>query len=184
MTLADAQREIRITYLNGAVGSFVSAILWLAGAALGTWATPRSAMITMVLGGMVLFPVSQLVLKALGRRSIVSRGNPLPALAMQAAFIIPLTLPVVGGATLHRLDWFFPALLIVVGAHYLPFITLYGLRHYAVIAGALIGGGLMLGLYGPRIFAAGGWLGAIVLLAFAAWLAATREPVAPDRTSA
>jgi hypothetical protein len=103
---------------------------------------------------------------------------------MQAAFIIPLTLPVVGGAALHRLEWFYPATMIVVGAHYLPFITLYGLRHYAVIAGALIAAGLGLGLYGPPVFAAGGWLGGGVLLLFAAWLAATREPAAADRAAA
>jgi hypothetical protein len=37
MTIADAQREMREVYRNGAMGGFVSGALWLASAAVGTW---------------------------------------------------------------------------------------------------------------------------------------------------
>jgi hypothetical protein len=184
MQVADAQREIRTVYLNGAVGSLVSAVLWLKSAALATWMSPRAGILVLVVGGMFIFPVTQLLLKLMGRPARVGRDNPLPGLAMQVAFTIPLTLPVVAGATLHRLDWFYPAAMLIVGAHYLPFIFLYGMRHYAVIAGALIGAGLMLGMYGPRGFALGGWLGGALLLAFAAWVATVREPAQTHRAAA
>jgi len=66
---------------------------------------------------------------------------------------------------------------VVVGAHYLPFVTLYGMWLWYVLGGALITAGLMLGLYGPRSFALGGWVGAALLGAFTVALiaAAKRE---------
>ncbi len=39
-----------------------------------------------------------------------------------------VTLPLVAAATLYRLGWFYPAFMIVLGAHYFPFAFLYGLR--------------------------------------------------------
>ncbi len=37
------------------------------------------------------------------------------------AFTLPLSLPVVGAAALYRLEWFYPAFMVVLGAHYLAF---------------------------------------------------------------
>ncbi len=44
---------------------------------------------------------------------------------------------------LYRLNWFFPALMILVGAHYLPFATLYGMRIFMFLAGILIAAGVV-----------------------------------------
>jgi len=57
--------------------------------------------------------------------------------------------------------------MIIVGAHYLPFVTLYGMRMFAVLAGSLIMGGAYLGLYGPDIFSLGGWITGMILILFA-----------------
>jgi hypothetical protein len=54
-----------------------------------------------------------------------------------------------------------------VGAHYLPFTFLYGMRQFAVLSGLMIAAGLLFGLYGPANFALGGWVGAALLLLFA-----------------
>lgn len=167
MDIRDAQREVREVYLHGAPGALVSAVLWTVSAALSTWVSPRVGAWMLALGGALIFPVLQLVLKGMGRRTSLRPENPLAALAMQSAFIIPLCLPVVAGAALYRADWFYPALMIVVGAHYLPFVTLYGMGLMYALAGALITAGLMLGLYGPRIVALGGWVGAAILGGFA-----------------
>jgi hypothetical protein len=80
---------------------------------------------------------------------------------------VPLNLPVVGAATLYRLDWFYPAVMIVVGTHYMPFIFLYGMWQFGVLAGTLIVGGLAIGLYGGGMFSLGGWVTAGALLVFA-----------------
>jgi hypothetical protein len=57
--------------------------------------------------------------------------------------------------------------MIVIGAHYLPFITLYGMPMFGILAGLLVLGGVGLAFYGPDIFSLGGWLTAIFLILFA-----------------
>ena len=42
-----------------------------------------------------------------------------------------------GAAALHKPGWFYPASMIIVGAHYLPFVFLYGMKTFAVLAAAL-----------------------------------------------
>lgn len=168
MLVRDAQRESRSVFLGGSVGQAVSGTLWALSAAMGTWSTHRRAILVLVIGGMFIFPVTQLVLRALGRRSGLSPGNPLTGLAMQIAFTVPLTLPVVGAATLHNVNWFYPACMIIVGAHYLPFIFLYGMIEFGGLAALLLGGGVYLGLRMPHDFVLGGWFTAAVLFLFAA----------------
>ena len=73
----------------------------------------------------------------------------------------------VGGAALYKLNWFYPAMLVIVGAHYLPFAFLYGMRAFLVLGGAMIGAGVMIGLYANETFTLGGWVGAAMLIAWA-----------------
>lgn len=167
MRVADAQREIRQAYLGGFMGQMVSGLLWLASAALATWSSPRSAIILIVLGGCFIFPLTRLGLALIRHPVSVSRGNPLNALGMQVAFTLPLSLPVVGAAALYRLDWFFPAFMIILGAHYLPFVFLYGMRMFAVLAALLVSAGIVLAVYLPMTFAFGAWVTAALLLTFA-----------------
>ena len=93
------------------------------------------------------------------------------ALAMQIAFTVPLSLPLIGAATLHRIDWFYPAFSIVVGAHYLPFTFLYGQQRCLVVGGLLIATGLLIGLYVPGRFALGGWVTGAILIVLALYAA-------------
>ena len=167
MLVQDAQRDVRTVFLGGFPGQLVSGTLWLVSAALGTWGPHRSAILFLVFGGMLIFPLAQLLLKSMGRRASLTPGNPFNGLAMQIAFTVPLSLPLIGAATLHREGWFYPALMIVVGAHYLPFIFLYGMWLFAALAGLLLAGGVALGLYLPGTFALGGWLGGSILVLFA-----------------
>lgn len=88
-------------------------------------------------------------------------------LGMQVAFTLPLSLPVVGAAALYRLDWFYPAFMVILGAHYLPFVFLYGMRLFAALGLLLVAGGVGLGLYAPPAFAPGAWLAAVTLYIFA-----------------
>jgi Family of unknown function (DUF7010) len=86
---------------------------------------------------------------------------------MQIAFTLPFSLPLVAAATLYRFHWFYPAFMIALGTHYLPFMFLYGMWQFGPLAAILIGSSLAIGLYGPEIFSLGGWLTAFVLLVFA-----------------
>lgn len=167
MHVADAQREIRQGYLGGFVGQLVSAVLWLASAAFATWNSQAAGMWFLVVGGFFIYPLTRAGLALLGRNAAVPTSNPLNGLAMQVAFTLPLTLPVVGGAALYRAEWFYPAFMIVLGAHYLPFVFLYGMRMFAVLAAALVTAGLTLALYVQLPFAAGGWITGALLAVFA-----------------
>jgi|SRR5262245_21921315 len=181
MTVEEGQREVRTVFLGGFPGTLVTAVLWLASAAAATWATTRLGILILVLGGAFIFPMMQLVLRAMGRRASLPQGHPFNALAMQIAFMVPLCIPVVAGATLYRLEWFYPAFMIVVGAHYLPFCFLYGLSRFLVLGGILITAGILIGLYVPGKFALGGWLTGAVLFAFAMYAAARMKAL--DRPS-
>jgi hypothetical protein len=167
MQVRDAQREVRSVFIGGSMGQLVSGLIWLVSAALGTWGTHRQAILALVVGGTFIFPLTQLGLKIVGARASLSRENPLNGLAMQIAFTVPLSLPLVGAATLHRVGWFYPATMVVVGAHYLPFVFLYGMWPFAVLAGLMIAGGVWLGMTMPSAFSLGGWLTGVALLLFA-----------------
>jgi len=175
MTIAEAQAEARKVYLNGSVGQMVSGFIWLASAALASWGTKRQAILVLVFGGMFIFPLTQLVLRVTGRPASLSAGNPLRFLAMQVAFLVPLILPVAGGAALYNVNWFYPACAVIVGAHYLPFVTLYGMWQYALLAGVLVSGGIACGQVLPGAFAIDGWFTGGVLLLFGVWVALKRS---------
>ena|SRR5712691_6592833 len=89
------------------------------------------------------------------------------ALGMQIAFTLPFNLLLVAAATAHHLNWFYPAFMIALGTHYLPFIFLYGMPEFGVLTGLLIGAGLTIGLYMQSVFSPGAWLTAVLLLFFA-----------------
>ena len=117
--------------------------------------------------GIFIFPMTQLLLRLMARPASLPKGHPMNALAMQVAFVLPLSLPLVFAATAYRQNWFYPAFMIALGSHYLPFIFLYGMWQFGVLAAFLIGSGLVIGLYLPSIFSLGGWSTAVMLLVFA-----------------
>jgi hypothetical protein len=54
--------------------------------------------------------------------------------------------------------------MILLGAHYLPFVFLYGMRMFAVLAAFLLGGGVIIAMYLSSSFSIGAWYTGIVLL--------------------
>jgi hypothetical protein len=111
--------------------------------------------------------MTRLLLHVMARPSSLPKGHPMNALAMQVAFVLPLSLPLVFVATAYRQNWFYPAFMIALGSHYLPFIFLYGMWQFGALAALLIGSGLLIGMYLPSIFSLGGWWTALMLLVFA-----------------
>lgn len=167
MLVSDAQRDVRLTFMGGFPGQVVSGVIWLVSAALGTWGSTSKAILVLVVGGAFIFPLTQLLLRTMGRRAALDPASPFSGLAMQIAFTIPASLPLIGAAALHRLDWFYPAFLVVVGTHYLPFVFLYGMWTFALLAALMIGGGTWIGLTMSGPFSVGGWYGGSLLLVFA-----------------
>jgi hypothetical protein len=169
MTVEEGQRQARTIYLGGAPGQFVCAAIWLASAVAGTWASPRLAVLTLVIGGMFIFPLTQLVLRLMGRPVSLPAGSPFRWLAMEVAFIVPLSLPVILALTAHAASWFYPSCMIVVGAHYLPFHFMYGQRRWLVLAGFLLAAGAGIGYTPSSFFTLGAWVTVLAFLVFATW---------------
>src|SRR5690242_19365490 len=169
MEIQDAQRESRAVFIGGFWGQLVSSVIWLVSAAVGTWVTPKASILTVVIGGFFIFPLTQLMLRLSGRRASLSRENPFNNLGMQVAFVLPLSMLLLVPVGLYNLNWFFPALMILLGAHYLPFATLYGMRMFLFLAGILIASGILIAHYSSGMFSLGAWIGGLALFVFA-WI--------------
>jgi hypothetical protein len=167
VTITEAQRDVRTVFRGGFAGQLITSIIWFLSAAAATWRSPELGMKVVVILGIFIFPLTQLFLRLMGGPAGLPKGHPMNALGMQVAFVVPLILPLAFAATAYHRFWFYPAVMIVVGAHYLPFIFMYGMWQFGALAAALLGSGMVIGLYFPAIFSLGGWLTAGILLVFA-----------------
>jgi hypothetical protein len=169
MHVKDAQYEVRTVFVGGFWGQLVSSVIWLISAALGTWVTPRAAILEIVFAGFFIFPITQLLLRLAGGPSSLKSENPLGKLGMQIAFTLPMSMLVLVPVTEFHLNLFYPAFMILLGAHYLPFTFLYGMRMFIPLCAILVGGGTAIAMYVPNSFTLGGWVGGLALFIFA-WL--------------
>src|SRR5687768_14589840 len=106
MNIADAQRDVRTVFLGGFAGQLVSGMLWLVSAALATWISPNTGIVVLMVGGVFIFPLTQLTLRLMGRRPGLDKDHPMNALGMQVAFTLPLNLPLVLVAAMYRQNFF------------------------------------------------------------------------------
>lgn len=169
MLVQDAQREVRTVFVGGFWGQLVSSAIWLASAALGFWVSPRAAIFTLVVGGFFIFPTTQLLLRISRGPISVTKANPLNHLGMQIAFTLPLSMLLLVPVTEFSLNLFYPALMILLGAHYLPFTFLYGMRMFIPLCAILVFSGVATAHYFPGSFSVGGWIGGLTLFVFA-WI--------------
>jgi uncharacterized protein DUF7010 len=59
--------------------------------------------------------------------------------------------------------------MVLLGAHYLPFAFLYGMRAFLFLAGILIASGVVVALWYPRSLSLGGWIAGLTLFV-CAWI--------------
>jgi hypothetical protein len=169
MLVQDAQREVQTVFVGGFWGRLVSSIIWLASAALATWVRPAAGIWAVVVGGFFIYPLTQLLLGLSGGRASVARDNPLGKLGMQIAFAGGVPMLLLVPVTEFRLTSFYPALMVIMGAHYFPFTFLYGMRIFMPLGAALAGCGVVIAFYAPGSFSRGGWIGGCILFVFA-WI--------------
>ena len=167
MSIVEAQRDVRRVYAGGFYGQLVSAVVWLSAAAVATWVSAGVAVAVLFLGGVLIFPLTWLIIRLTGGPASLPVGHPMAGLAMQIAFTVPIGLVVVVAMLAGRGELFFPASMVIVGAHYLPFVFLYGMRMFAYLSGALVVPGVVLLLWWPVPVALGGWLTGALLVIFA-----------------
>ena len=169
MHIEDAQRETRSVFIGGFWGQIVSSIIWLASAAVGTWVSPKASILTAVISGFFIFPITQMMLRLSGRPARVSKENAFHFLGMQVAFVLPISMLLLIPVGQYDLNLFYPALMILLGAHYFPFATMYGMRMFLFLAGILIAAGVVIAHWYSATFSLGAWVGGIALFVFA-WI--------------
>ena len=164
--LDTAQADMRFGYYSGAPGIFASAAAWLTAAVVALQVSPKQAVWVLFAGGVLIHPVSVLLAKMLGRPGKHEPGNPLAALAFATTFWLIFSLPLAYGVSILRIEWFFPAMLLVIGGRYLTFGSLFGMRIYWALGLTLAITGYFLGRAGA-LPAVSAFIGAAIEAAFA-----------------
>ena len=144
MNFSEAQQDMRRAYYDGATGLIVSATAWLIAAMVAWQSTPGNAIGALLIGGVFIFPTSVALSRLMGRTGVHSKESPLSSLATTGTLWMLLAIPIAYGASLYKVDWFFPAMLMTIGGRYLTFTTLYGLRTYYFCGAALSVAGIAL----------------------------------------
>ena len=147
-----------------------SGLVWLTAGVVAVAASDRAAVLTLLAGGTLIYPASVALTKLTGRAGTHAAWNPLGRLAGEGTVLLFVGLVIAYGASTVRVEWFFPVLLLVVGARYLTFQTLYGLRAYWLCGAALIAAGAAAGVTLAPVYI-GAFAGAAVELAVAGVLA-------------
>ena len=168
-SFAQAQADMRQGYFCGAPGILVSGLVWFTAGLVAVFVSERAAVLALLAGGAVIHPLSVLVTKLLGRRGTHAPGNPLGRLAIEGTAWLLAGIAIAYGMHAVRLEWFFPAMLLLIGGRYLTFQTLYGLRVYWIGGAALCLSGLGLALSRAPV-PMSAFTGAAIELVFAAFV--------------
>ncbi|HEY7883325.1 MAG TPA: hypothetical protein VIC08_00075 [Cellvibrionaceae bacterium] len=173
-TIADAQQDMREAYCGGAPGVVSSATAWFLAAMVALLASPFAGVLTLIFGGMLIFPVSVLLCKIMGRSGKHSKNNPLAPLAIEGTIWMLISIPVAVAAAMFKIEWFFPAMLVVISGRYLTFCTLYGMRIYWLFGAALLlASASMIAIEAPVFL--GAFAGSLVEFVFGAIIFFTRK---------
>lgn len=140
-TVLAAQSDMRAGYYSGATGILASALAWAASTATAMVHSPERAIWVLLIGGMLIYPIGLLLCRLLGGSGTHTKGNPFGQLAGASTFWLIFSLPLAYIAGLSRPEWFFAAMLLVIGGRYLVFATVYGMRLYWVLGLALAAAG-------------------------------------------
>ena len=137
-TFRQAQIDMCNGYANGSVGVIVSGAIWLTSAFIANQFSPQKAIWMLFIGGMFIFPISMLIGKFIGLSGTHTKGNQLGNLAMEGTIWMIMCLPLAFGLSLQQTEWFFQAMLLIIGGRYLTFATIYGTKIYWFL-GAILG---------------------------------------------
>lgn len=120
-------------------------------------------------GGFFIYPVTALISRLSGSPGKVASTNPLREASVTIPIVGVLGIPAAGAAALYDINWFFPAFMVIMGAHYLPFSHLYGMPVFIPLGMAMWLAGLALALWAPGSSVMGAWFTGLALVATGVW---------------
>jgi hypothetical protein len=162
----DYHKEIRHSYLGGFSILLTEGFFWILAGILGNLISFKIGILVIIVVGTFFYPLSQLVQLML-KRPKIRNENTLNALFTQIGLIIPFSFPLIFMLTKENMNLFFPALTIIVGAHFLPFIYAYKMKTYWILASVLVIGGSYFGFIMPGNFDYCAYFTGSILLLFA-----------------
>jgi hypothetical protein len=92
-----------------------------------------------------------------------------------------LSIPVAIGAAAYKVEWFFPAMLLVIAGRYLTFSTLYGMKIYWAFGATLAAAAVPLVIFEAPVVS-GAFTGALIEYAYGIAIFAAK-PKAQPRSS-
>ena len=140
----DDHTEIRLSYLGGFSILLVEGFIWLLAGIVSIMMSVKIGILIIIIGGMFFYPLGVLV-QIILKRPKIKKENSLNSLFTQIGLIIPFCFGVVFVVTNENMNLFFPALTVIVGVHYLPFIYAYKMKIYWLLASLLVAGGSFFG---------------------------------------
>lgn len=150
MTIEEAQADLRRAYVGGGPGAMVSALVWLAAAAVLAARGVPAAFATLFFGGMLIFPLGLVLCRQVLRVAGETKGNPLGRSALESTIAMIAGLCAAWLFTPYRPDLVFPLSALAVGTHYFVFRTSYGDPLFWVL-GALIAAVGAAGVFVPGL---------------------------------
>jgi hypothetical protein len=181
MRISDAQQDLRRAYVGGGPGVMISGIVWL----VATWVQHTQGVAAgfaaLFFGGMLIFPLTKLICRAVFRRPNESSRNPF------GMTVLECTIAMLGGFfaawlfLAHEPALVFPLAAIAVGTHYFVFRTAYGNRLFWLLGAVVTAIGFG-DIYVPQMSGSTALLVSVTELVFG--LALTIRSTGADEASA
>jgi hypothetical protein len=160
------QTEMRFAYYDGAPGILVSGTVWIAAALVCYLVGIHQGVWTLLIGGSLIYPISAILTKVLGRPAKAGKSNALNQLGMASTIWLILGCAMAYGLFLFKPTLFFPAMMATIGCRYLIFASVYGKSIFWVMGISLIAAGCVAFFAAVTpLFAAG--LGGLIEVLFA-----------------
>lgn len=135
--LQEAQSDMKNGYGYGSIGVFISGMVWITAGLSIHYYSFQKGMWTLIIGGMLIFPLATFIGKLLGIKGGHDKSNPLGKLAMEGTLWMILCIPLAYGLSLVKEAWFFQGMLLIIAGRYLTFASVYGLRIYWILGSVL-----------------------------------------------
>ena len=127
LTLTEQQQqEMRHAHYDGAPGVLVSGLIWIVAALICYQLGIKQGVWTLLVGGALIYPISVIFSKALGRPATTDKSNALNQLAIASTFWLILCCAMAYGLFLLKPELFFPAMMATIGCRYFIFASVYG----------------------------------------------------------
>ena len=161
---------MKFAFLSGGPGALVSGFVWIIAGLIAKFHSFQFSILALFFGGMLIYPLSALIEGQINKSKTDTKDNPFVKLALEGTIFLFVGLFIAFALSRSKPELFYPIMLLIIGARYLTFQTIYGLRTYWMLGGLLLALGIFFTLYStiPAYFAA--MAGGIIEVLFAFYL--------------